>query len=224
MALLEIKNLSKKFHTPMGEIAASISIPSLQLEQGEALLLDGPSGSGKTTVLHMISGLLSADSGSIYFAGEDVSKLPTAQRDVWRADNVGYIFQRLNLLDELNVLENILLPQCWRKEKNKQDLRQRALALLEQVGLAQKAACFPGELSIGEQQRVAVVRALVHKPKLLLADEPTASLDLENGKVVLGLLKQLCQENNVALLLSTHDEAVKATFAHKYNVRGGCYE
>lgn len=224
MALLEIKNLSKKFHTPMGEIAASISIPSLQLEQGEALLLDGPSGSGKTTVLHMISGLLSADSGSIYFAGEDVSKLPTAQRDVWRADNVGYIFQRLNLLDELNVLENILLPQCWRKEKNKQDLRQRALALLEQVGLAQKAACFPGELSIGEQQRVAVVRALVHKPKLLLADEPTASLDLENGKVVLGLLRQLCRENNVALLLSTHDEAVKATFAHKYNVRGGCYE
>ena len=224
MALLEIKNLSKTFHTPMGEIAASISIPFLQLEQGEALLLDGPSGSGKTTVLHMISGLLTADSGSIYFAGEDVSKLPTAQRDIWRADNVGYIFQRLNLLDELNVLENILLPQCWRKEKNKQALRQRALALLEQVGLAQKAACFPGELSIGEHQRVAVVRALVHKPKLLLADEPTASLDLENGKVVLGLLKQLCQENNVALLLSTHDEAVKATFAHKYNVRGGCYE
>ena len=224
MTLLEIKNLSKIFHTPMGEIAASISIPSLQLEQGEALLLDGPSGSGKTTVLHMISGLLTADSGSIYFAGENVSKLPIAQRDVWRADNVGYIFQRLNLLDELNVLENILLPQCWRKEKNKQNLRQRALALLEQVGLAQKAACFPGELSIGEQQRVAVVRALVHKPKLLLADEPTASLDLENGKVVLGLLKQLSRENNVALLLSTHDEAVKATFAHKYNVRGGCYE
>lgn len=208
----------------MGEIAASISIPSLQLEQGEALLLDGPSGSGKTTVLHMISGLLSADSGSIYFAGEDISKLPTAQRDIWRADNVGYIFQRLNLLDELNVLENILLPQCWRKEKNKQALSQRALVLLEQVGLTQKAACFPGELSIGEQQRVAVVRALVHKPKLLLADEPTASLDLENGKVVLGLLRQLCRENNVALLLSTHDEAVKATFTHKYNVRGGCYE
>lgn len=224
MALLEIKNLAKTFHTPMGEIAASISIPSLQLEQGEALLLDGPSGSGKTTLLHMISGLLSADSGSIYFAGEDVSKLPTAQRDVWRADNVGYIFQRLNLLDELNVLENILLPQCWRKEKNKQTLRQRALALLEQVGLTQKAACFPRELSIGEQQRVAVVRALVHKPKLLLADEPTASLDLENGKVVLGLLRQLCRENNVALLLSTHDEAVKASFTHKYNVRGGCYE
>lgn len=224
MALLEIKNLGKTFHTPMGEIAASISIPSLQLEQGEALLLDGPSGSGKTTVLHMISGLLSADSGSIYFAGEDVSKLPTAQRDVWRADNVGYIFQRLNLLDELNALENILLPQCWRKENNKQDLRQRALVLLEQVGLAQKAACFPGELSIGEQQRVAVVRALVHKPKLLLADEPTASLDLENGKVVLGLLRELCRENNVALLLSTHDEAVKGTFAKKYNVRGGCYE
>lgn len=224
MALLEIKNLSKTFHTPMGEIAASISIPSLQLEQGEALLLDGPSGSGKTTVLHMISGLLSADSGSIYFAGEDVSKLPTAQRDIWRADNVGYIFQRLNLLDELNVLENILLPQCWRKEKNKQALCQRALELLEQVGLTQKAACFPRDLSIGEQQRVAVVRALVHKPKLLLADEPTASLDLENGRVVLSLLRQLCRENNVALLLSTHDEAVKATFAHKYNVRGGCYE
>ena len=224
MSLLEIKNLRKTFCTPRGEISARISIPYLKLEKGEALLLDGPSGSGKTTVLHMRSGLLAADCGSISFNGEDVSSMAVAQRDSWRADNVGYIFQRLNLLEELNVLENILLPQCWRKQKNKLDLRKQALKLLQKVGLQEKADCFPKELSIGEQQRAAVVRALVHKPKLLLADEPTASLDLANGRVVLQLIRDLCQENDVALLLSTHDEAVKAQFAHKYDVRSACYE
>ena len=212
MSLLEIKNLRKTFCTPRGEISARISIPYLKLEKGEALLLDGPSGSGKTTVLHMISGLLAADCGSISFNGEDVSSMAVAQRDSWRADNVGYIFQRLNLLEELNVLENILLPQCWRKQKNKLDLRKQALKLLQKVGLQEKADCFPK------------VRALVHKPKLLLADEPTASLDLANGRVVLQLIRDLCQENDVALLLSTHDEAVKAQFAHKYDVRSACYE
>ena len=191
MSLLEIKNLRKTFCTPRGEISARISIPYLKLEKGEALLLDGPSGSGKTTVLHMISGLLAADCGSISFNGEDVSSMAVAQRDSWRADNVGYIFQRLNLLEELNVLENILLPQCWRKQKNKLDLRKQALKLLQ---------------------------------KVLLADEPTASLDLANGRVVLQLIRDLCQENDVALLLSTHDEAVKAQFAHKYDVRSACYE
>lgn len=119
-------------------------------------------------------------------------------------------------------MENILLPQCWRKKKA--GYKEQAQVLLEQVGLADKAACFPKTLSIGEQQRVAIVRALVHQPCLLLADEPTASLDLANGQIVLQLVKDLCRQRQVALLMSTHDEAVKAQFANKYDVRRGCYE
>jgi putative ABC transport system ATP-binding protein len=222
MALLEIKNLCKSFYTPTGALGTKVCIPQLALEQGESLILDGASGSGKTTVLHLISGLLTADAGSICFDGSDVAAMPLAQRDLWRAENIGYVFQRLNLLDELTVMENILLPQCWRKQKA--DYKAQALELLEQVGLADKVACFPKMLSIGEQQRVAIVRALVHQPRLLLADEPTASLDLANGQIVLQLIKDLCRQKQVALLLSTHDEAVKAQFVNKYDVRGGCYE
>lgn len=222
MALLEIKNLCKSFYTPTGALSTKVCIPQLVLAQGESLILDGASGSGKTTVLHLISGLLTADAGSICFDGSDVAAMPLAQRDLWRAENIGYVFQRLNLLEELTVMENILLPQCWRKQKV--DYKAQTLELLEQVGLADKAACFPKTLSIGEQQRVAIVRALVHQPRLLLADEPTASLDLANGQIVLQLIKDLCRQKQVALLLSTHDEAVKAQFANKYDVRGGCYE
>lgn len=223
MALLEIKNLSKTFSTPEGTVAVQIQVPQLSLEQGEALVLDGPSGSGKTTVLHLVSGLLAADSGSIVFDGKQVSTLPEAERAQWRLRNIGYIFQRLNLLEELTVLENILLPLCWRGEQEEQYVKIMAQSLLEQVGLAGKMHAFPRSLSIGEQQRVAVVRALVYKPRLLLADEPTASLDLGNGRRVLQLLQQLCRDYGVALLLSTHDEAVKAHFPRKYDIRGGCY-
>ncbi len=222
MALLEIKNLCKSFYTPAGELSSKICVPQLVLEQGETLLLDGASGSGKTTVLHLISGLLTADGGSICFDGCELTDMGAAQRDLWRAENIGYIFQRLNLLDELTVMENILLPQCWRKQRA--DYKAQAQDLLDLVGLADKADCFPHRLSIGEQQRVAIVRALVHQPRLLLADEPTASLDFANGQIVLKLIRDLCRHKQVALLLSTHDEAVKAQFAKKYDVRRGCYE
>lgn len=224
MALLAIHGLKKRFFSPDGAQGTEISVPELALERGEALVLDGPSGSGKTTVLHMVAGLLTPDEGEISFDGQLVSALPTAKRDLWRADNLGYIFQRLNLLAELTVLENILLPQCWRSRREQSGLRQEALALLEQVGLGQRADSRPSSLSIGEQQRIAAVRALLYKPRLLLADEPTASLDAENGRRLLELLRTLCERDGVALLLCTHDEAVKARFARKYNVRSGCYE
>lgn len=224
MALLEIENLSKNFYTPDGRLSAQINVPALQLEAGESLVLNGVSGSGKTTVLHLISGLLKADSGTIIFDGTNITNMPTAQRDFWRANNISYIFQRLNLLEELTVLENILLPQCWCKGQNKDKVMRKAMDLLLQVGLADKSKCFPFTLSIGEQQRIAVVRALMQQPKLLLADEPTASLDAVNSRIIIGMLQQMCREQQVALLLSTHDETIKDLFPKKYNLRGGCYE
>ena len=225
MALLEIENLQKVFYTPEHDVSAVVYVPELQLEQGEALVLDGPSGSGKTTVLHMISGLLSPDSGSVYFDGADVCQLPPKARAAWRGANIGYIFQRLNLLEELTVLENILLPLCWQKSGAAGGVwRERALSLLARVGLEGRESSLPGKLSIGEQQRVAVVRALLLRPRLLLADEPTASLDRRSGETVLALLQELCQLYRVSLLLSTHDEAVKERFAKRYDVRSCAYE
>ncbi|MGM9582740.1 MAG: ABC transporter ATP-binding protein [Phascolarctobacterium sp.] len=225
MALLEIDDLQKVFYTPDGNVGNVIYVPELELECGEAMVLDGPSGCGKTTILHLISGLLRADSGSIMFAGQELLRLDNKSRARWRSQNIGYILQRLNLLEELSVLENVLLPLCWRSDVvDMKHLEKQACELLQQVGLADKLHVLPARLSLGEQQRVAVVRALLQRPKLVLADEPTASLDKANGELVLKLLKQLCRQNNTALLISTHDESIKAQFSKRYNIRGCCYE
>lgn len=225
MALLQIDDLQKVFYTPDGNVSNVIYVPELSLEPGKTMVLDGPSGCGKTTILHMISGLLRADNGSIVFDGQELQDLDSKSRSRWRSQNIGYILQKLNLLDELSVLENVLLPLCWRAELvDSKYLQQQACQLLAQVGLADKLHMLPTKLSIGEQQRVAVVRALLQRPKLVLADEPTASLDKANGELVLSLLKQLCQQNNTALLISTHDESIKAQFSKRYNIRGCCYE
>lgn len=221
MSLLHLENIEKTFRDPDGNAAASVFVPSLQLDAGEMMILEGPSGSGKTTVLHMISGLLQPDEGDIFFDGESVSSYTPRERDAWRAENIGYIFQKLNLLDALTVEENILLAEKWRHEKQSGAL-QRASELLEQVGLKGKKHMKPYKLSLGEQQRVALLRAVFNTPRLLLADEPTASLDRHNTDMVLELLQQLCRQYGIALLLSTHDEYVKSKFSLRYSlVKGG---
>lgn len=225
MELLEIKNLSKCFYTPTGAVAAKLFIPSLSLKQGQQLVLEGASGSGKTTLLHLISGLLAPDSGSIFFDGVQLTTMSPAERDKWRGRNIGYIFQKLNLLDLLTVEENILLAANWsgKNPSCADKLRKRCHDLLKAVGLADKSQLLPGRLSLGEQQRVAVARALLLRPKLLLADEPTASLDTHNAKLVLGLLEELCQKSQVTLIISTHDEAIKSRFNNRYDVRRNAY-
>lgn len=224
MSLLEIIDLEKTFYTPDNKVSAHIVIPRLKLEQGEAMVLEGPSGSGKTTVLHMISGLLKPDKGSIYFEGTDVTKMTAQMRDQWRGSNIGYIFQKLNLLPAMTAEENILLAGKWHAAAaDLQIVKNRMYDLLKAVGLANKAKLYPNKLSIGEQQRIAVVRALLYKPKMILADEPTASLDRANSEKVLQLLWCLCQENNVALMLCTHDEFIKNKFTKRYNVRKESY-
>ena len=225
MALLEIKNLEKSFYTPAGAVAARVYVPALRLEQGQAMVLEGASGSGKTTLLHLISGLLTPDKGSIVFGGMELTTMTQAQRDSWRGANIGYVFQKLNLLEMLTVEENVLLAANWSGVQSSRDgeLRQRCQELLSIVGLDGKTKLLPRRLSLGEQQRVAVARALLCSPKQILADEPTASLDRRNGELVLGLLQELCVNNGVALLLSTHDEEIKKRFGIRYDVRSGAY-
>lgn len=218
--LLEINNLKKCFFGPQGQVTAEIYVPKLKIDRGELLVLEGPSGSGKTTLLHMISGLLRPDEGQVLFDGIDLCTMTNKERDLWRAYNIGYIFQRLNLLEALTVEENIMLASYW-SGIGHDDLQIRVYQLLDMVGLADRAKAFPCCLSLGEQQRVAVVRALLNRPALLLADEPTASLDIKNSSIVLQLLQELCQQEGIALILSTHDEAIKAQFKRRYNIREG---
>lgn len=218
--LLEIKNIFKKITEPSGEVITVSRAEQLMLDKGGQMLLTGPSGSGKTTLLHMIAGLLSPSGGEIYFDGVRIDNMPERQRDLWRARNIGYVFQKLNLIEALTAEENILLAGYF-ADADMAALKKRAAELLERVGLFNKKDVLPGKLSIGEQQRVAVVRAVINNPVLLLADEPTASLDAENSRVVLGLLRGLCSENGVALILSTHDESIKQQFDEWFDIKSG---
>lgn len=218
--LLEIKNIFKKITEPSGEVITVSRAEQLMLDKGGQMLLTGPSGSGKTTLLHMIAGLLSPSGGEIYFDGLRIDNMPERQRDLWRARNIGYVFQKLNLIEALTAEENILLAGYF-ADADMAALKKRAAELLERVGLLNKKDVLPGKLSIGEQQRVAVVRAVINNPVLLLADEPTASLDAENSRVVLGLLRGLCSENGAALILSTHDESIKQQFDEWFDIKSG---
>ncbi|HEY3308145.1 MAG TPA: ABC transporter ATP-binding protein [Desulfuromonadaceae bacterium] len=217
--MLEILNLVKQFRHPNGEMLTVTTVDQLQVEQGEQLILAGPSGSGKTTLLHLIAGLISPTTGEILWDGERIDHWPEDKRDVWRAYNVGYIFQNFNLLNGLSVLENILVAVAFGSQNSAKDRQKEIMELLVKVGLADRADEKPARLSTGEQQRVAVARALINKPRLILADEPTASLDRDNVKVVLELLQELCVQNHSTLVLATHDQEVMSRFGRVFEMR-----
>lgn len=182
---------------------------SLQLARGEALALTGRSGSGKSTLLNVVSGIARPDSGSVRIDGNDVHALTEQARTLLRRRHVGFVYQFFNLIDTLSVLDNVLLPLELDGRADEVG-RARAAALLAEVGLADRAASFPDRLSGGERQRVALVRALVHQPALVLADEPTGNLDDETGRVVMDLIHHLVRRAGHSLILVTHSHEVAA--------------
>lgn len=186
-----------------------VRVAELTLAAGEQVALRGESGSGKTTFLHLIAGILAADEGKIVIDGEDVASLGESQRDRARAARIGYIFQTFNLLQGYTVLENVVLGMSFGPGGVD---RVRARQLLERVGLGHRLHHFPRQLSTGQQQRVAVARALANRPKLVLADEPTGNLDRTHGREALGLIREACREAGAALLLVSHDPDVLAQF------------
>lgn len=210
MALLEIKGLQKEFTLPDGQVHRVVDVPSFELGAAQAMGLAGPSGSGKTTFLHLIAGILTADAGSIRVDGVDMAALPEHARDRLRARSIGYIFQTFNLLQGFTCLENVLLGMSFGAGAD----RSRAMALLDRVGLSGKLNHHPRQLSTGQQQRVAVARALAGRPKLVLADEPTGNLDPSNARDALSLIREVCAENGSALLLVSHDRDILAAFDH----------
>jgi ABC-type lipoprotein export system ATPase subunit len=197
--IVEIKNLKKSFDH--GKITALNGL-NLEIKEGEFVSIIGPSGSGKSTLLNMIGALDKADAGNITVSGIDLVR----KKDLsdFRSQEIGFIFQLHNLIPNLSVLENVEIPMFESKISGK-DMRKRALELLDYVGLSDKIKRKPTELSGGERQRVAIARALANKPSIILADEPTGSLDSKTGQMILQRLKELHVEENVTLVIVTHD-------------------
>jgi putative ABC transport system ATP-binding protein len=207
--MLKIENLKKFYPAPEGGSVLVLDVPHFTLAAEEQRALRGESGSGKTTFLHLIAGILAADSGRIEIDGIDIALLAESKRDRIRAEKIGVIFQAFNLLQGYTVLENVLLGMSFGPGGADQ---ARARRLLERVGLGHRLAHFPRQLSTGQQQRVAVARALANQPKLVLADEPTGNLDRRNGREALMLIAEVCRESGAALLLVSHDEQVLGQF------------
>jgi len=178
---------------------------SIDLDQGESVAITGPSGSGKSTLLHIIGGLDRPDSGTILYRGDDMSKLSADSLAAWRNKEVGFVFQFHYLLPEFSALENVMMPALIHKNASI-DPKKRALDLLGLVGLSDRAQHRPSELSGGEQQRVAVARALMNRPSLLLADEPTGNLDEKNTLQLMELLTQIRTDEGMTMVMVTHDQ------------------
>ncbi len=207
--LMELRDVKKSFSQPDGGELPVIDIEHYGVEAGEQLVLVGRSGCGKSTLLHVIAGLSRPDSGRVLIDGWDVPLLSEAESDRFRAEKIGYVFQTFNLLAGFTALENVLLGMTFAGGGSDGD---RSRQLLERVGLDHRMGHKPSMLSVGEQQRVAVARALANRPKLLLADEPTANIDSANQQQVIDLLRETCREEDVTLLVVTHAPEVADQF------------
>lgn len=181
------------------------NLPEFHLESGQHVGLTGPSGCGKSTLLNLVSGLLTPNSGKILIQNNDFQALSPFQRDVFRGKTFGFIFQSFNLLEGFTALENILVGMRFGRAIPPPQRKTRGLELLERVGLQKKKNVLPSKLSVGERQRVAIARALANKPPILLADEPTGSLDPLLAEEIFSLIKNICTEEKRTLLLVTHD-------------------
>ena len=213
--VVELQNVKKSFVMPGGDPLLILDIPSFHIDAGELVALEGQSGSGKSTLLNVISGISRPDSGHVLISGLDIVKLAESQRDRLRADRVGLIFQQFNLLPGFTALENVLVAMSFGSAVAD---KVRAESLLESVGLADRLHHKPAALSIGQQQRVAVARALANRPRILLADEPTASIDPAHQQQVIDLLQTTCQDENVARLVVTHAPEIAKQFPIRYRL------
>lgn len=207
--MLQLRHVKKSYLEPSGAALPILNIPAFSVKSGEQLVIVGKSGCGKTTLLHVIAGITRADSGEVSIDGIDIAKLSEAGVDKVRAAKIGYVFQTFNLLAGFTALENVLLGMTF--GRNRKD-RERARQLLDRVGLSHRLTHKPAALSVGEQQRVAVARALANKPSLLLADEPTANIDPANQQKIVDLLRDTCREENVSLVMVTHSPDVAQQF------------
>ncbi len=211
---VDLKDVVKEYH--MGEVCIkAVNGINFQIKEGEFVVIVGPSGAGKTTVLNILGGMDSATSGQIMVGGQDISKFSEKQLTNYRRDDIGFVFQFYNLVQNLTAKENVelALQIC----KNPLD----AATVLKEVGLEERMDNFPSQLSGGEQQRVSIARALAKNPKLLLCDEPTGALDYNTGKQILKLLQDTCRERNMTVIVITHNSAIAPMADRVIQIKNG---
>ena len=204
---VRLEGVAKSYPSPGGGTLEALRVARWEVPAGAQIAVTGESGSGKSTLLHLLAGIVSPDAGRVEVLGQDLAALPEAARDRFRGARVGLVFQSLNLFQHLSAEENLRAAPLLAGRASKED-RARAAALLARVGLEGRAGHLPAQLSLGEQQRVALARALMNRPALLLADEPTGSLDPRRRDEVVALLREMATEAGATLLVVTHDEAV----------------
>ncbi len=207
--VLRLKDLYKSYLEGDGERLPVLEIEAFNVAAGEQLAIVGRSGCGKTTLLHIIAGIARADRGEVLIDGIDLTQLSEAARDRVRAAKIGYVFQTFNLMPGFTALENVMLGMTFARRKGGET---RARELLDRVGLSPRLRHRPNQLSVGEQQRVAVARALANQPRLLLADEPTANVDPKNQQQIVDLIRSTCEQERVALVMVTHAVEVAEQF------------
>lgn len=200
-SFITFNNVKKTYKVGGVEINASDGV-DFEVNKGEFVVIVGPSGAGKTTILNLLGGMDKATSGQILVDGQDVAKYSERQLTQYRRDDIGFVFQFYNLVQNLTALENVEL--ATQISKNPLDVRM----VLERVGLNKRLDNFPAQLSGGEQQRVAIARAIAKNPKLLLCDEPTGALDYQTGKAILGLLREMCDKYTMTVIVITHNSAL----------------
>lgn len=216
--MIELDNVSKSYGQQLVLDRARLGV-----ERGQFVAIMGRSGSGKSTLLRLIGGLEAADSGSVRVDGVDLTALTETARARRRRQGLGFVFQSFNLIPTLTVGENVELPLAL-NDVPQADVRRRSRDLLAELGLASCADRFPEDISGGEQQRAAVARAVIHEPKLVLADEPTGNLDAETARYVLELLRRTCSDRNATLIVATHSTEVAARAARVLTIRSGRIE
>ena len=212
--MLQLNNVTKEYIQGDGKPLKILDVPEYRVSEGEQVALIGPSGCGKTTLLHIIAGIVQPSSGSVVIDEIETSGRSEAARDKVRAAKIGYVFQTFNLLPAFSALENVMLGMSFTKGLRLFGSvgRQRSAEMLDRVGLTHRMHHKPGKMSVGEQQRVSVARALAGRPKLVLADEPTANVDPANQNKIVRLICDTCREQNAAMIMVTHSMDVASNF------------
>lgn len=195
-----------------------LSIDKIEIKNGEKVAFIGSSGSGKTTLFNLISGMITPTNGQVIVEDVDLTTLTEPERDLFRANHIGYIFQDFNLFPDFTVIQNVVLPMSFSKRYSKKEMNEKALEILKKVGMEQKANQKVKTLSGGERQRVAIARSIVNKPNVILADEPTGNLDYKNGVKIMELIKKISSDEKATLLVITHNNSQLEMFDRVINV------
>jgi putative ABC transport system ATP-binding protein len=220
MSLIELRDVQKIYRLESVDVAALAGV-TFNIEQGEYIALLGPSGSGKSTLMNTLGCLDRPTSGSYTLDGQEVVSMSRDERARLRNAKIGFVFQSFNLLNRTSAIENVELPLLYSKAIPASERRQRAIELLQRVGLGDRLDHHPGQLSGGQQQRVAIARALINRPAILMADEPTGNLDTKTSREVMRLFRELNEQDQITIILVTHDQEVARNAKRAVVLRDG---